>query len=173
MLNEVNGQVLSSHSVVFSDHQVFARKIVRIFGDITPEDAEREGRTLSELCRPGRSNTVVEVIKHGWLPRHPSLYYIDMEYCPETLESRIHGGKSGSVLDSVSGQVEVESLSTLTADPTPSDKSNEPSPDFDWESVVGIMNDINRGLIYLHENNTVHRDLKPKNGNIRALSCFN
>ena len=89
MLNEGTGQV--SHIYVFSDHQVFARKIVRIFGDITPSDAEAEGQTLSELCRPGFSMYVVEVLKHGWLPRHPSLYYIDMEYCLETLDNRISG----------------------------------------------------------------------------------
>ena len=46
---------------------------------------------LSEVCSPGRSHTVVEVMKHGWLPRRPSLYYIDMAYCPETLENGIHG----------------------------------------------------------------------------------
>jgi|SRR5579862_4789705 len=166
---------------VFSDHQVFARKIVRIFGDVTPEDAENEGRMLSKLCRPGRSNAVVEVIKHGWLPRHPSMYYMDMEYCPETLESRIYaagqkaqGSESGSVLDTVSGQVERESLSTGTTEATTTDESNEPSPDFDqWESVVDIIDDINRGLIYLHQNDTVHRDLKPKNGNTRSRSGSN
>jgi hypothetical protein len=142
---------------VFANQQVFARKIVRIFGDITPEDAESEGRMLSELCRPGRSKAVVEVIKHGWLPRHPSMYYMDMEHCPETLESRIHGAgqkaqgsESGSMLESVSGQVEVESLSTRTTEPMTSDESNAPSPEFDWESVVDIVDDVNRGLIYLH-----------------------
>lgn len=131
---------------------------------------------LSELCRPGRSSTVVEVTKHGWLPRHPLLYYIDMEYCPETLESRIHVAvqktrtcESVSMLDSESDGGEVDSLSTRTTQgptsksPTSNDP-NESSPEFDWQSVVDIIEDINRGLIYLHKNNTVHRDLKPNNG---------
>jgi serine/threonine protein kinase len=159
--------------VCFSDDQVFARKIVRIFGDITSEDAESEGRMFSELCRLGHSKAVVEVIKYGWLPRHPLMYYMDMEYCPETLESCIHGAgqkaqgsESGSVLDSGTDQMEVESLSTrMNQATTTRDESNMPSPEFDWESVVDIIDDINRGLVYLHQNGTVHRDLKPKNGN--------
>lgn len=69
MLNERTEQVTTEcWFVCFSDDQVFARKIVRIFGDVTHEDAESEGQMLSELCQPGRSKAVVEVIKHGWLP---------------------------------------------------------------------------------------------------------
>jgi hypothetical protein len=50
MLNERTGQVLLNCEL--SDHQVFARKIVRIIGDITPEDVESEERMLSDLCQP-------------------------------------------------------------------------------------------------------------------------
>ena len=165
------------------NNQVFARKIVRIFGDITHEDAESEGRTLSEVCRPGRSLTVVEVIKHGWLPRHPSLYYIDMEYCPETLENRIHeavqnrkGTESETMLDSERDQGEADLLSTRITQvpPNKSPNTNDPnnlSPEFDWQSVVDIIEDITQGLIYLHKNHIVHRDLKPKNGT-RSPSVF-
>jgi hypothetical protein len=46
---------------------------------------------ISEHCAPGSGKCVVEVTGHGWLPHHSSYYYIDMEYCLETLEDRIHG----------------------------------------------------------------------------------
>lgn len=145
---------------------------MRIFGDITHEDAENEGQMLSELCRPGRSRTVVEVRKHGWLPRNPSLYYIDMEYCPETLESRIHGSVTGkdSMLDYGFPTPTSELPTDLEITQSPinvalPNEDTEGSPtEFDWQSVVAIIEDINQGLIYLHENHTVHRDLKPKNG---------
>src|SRR5271154_6314440 len=69
-----------------STGEVFARKIICLFGDVTKEDIVNEARVTSELCQPQRSNTVVEVMRYAWLPGHPSYYYIDMEYCSETLE---------------------------------------------------------------------------------------
>lgn len=69
--------------------EVFARKIIRPFGDFTEEDIDNEARTLSNLCVGRRSQGVVEVIRHGWFSEGPSYYYIDMEYCPETLDNRI------------------------------------------------------------------------------------
>ena len=132
---------------------------------------------LSKLCRPSHSRTVVEVIKHGWLPRHPSLYYIDMEYCPETLEGRIHppraiqklnGSGSTSTLDRSSDQ-DGDFLYTRATQYPPIDPPNSNTPnEFDWQSIVNIIEDITRGLIYLHNNKTIHRDLKPKNGTLLA-----
>jgi len=138
---------------------------------------------LSEVCSVGRSATVVEVMKHGWLPRHPSLYYIDVEYCPETLESRIHGTVEtfkevgpASSLDNESDSLSVEISKLLTVPmtettypPRSTDLTSEDIAvtEFDWRSVVVIIEDITQGLVYLHENHIVHRDLKPKNGKIR------
>ena len=66
MFDERNGQVCQSR--VLADLQVFARKILRIFGDLTREDVENEAAVISRVCRSGQSNTVVEVYDHGWLP---------------------------------------------------------------------------------------------------------
>ena len=153
---------------------------MRIFGEITPEDAENEGRMLSELCSPGRSQTVVEVRRHGWLPRHPSLYYIDMEYCPQTLESHIHGSvdtiretrhavRLNNESDAFSNELPVP-----TSNPNPSttnidlESEDAVETEFEWQAVVAIVEDISQGLVYLHEKHVVHRDLKPKNGKIRS-----
>lgn len=109
------------------------------------------------------------------------MYYMDMEYCPETLESRIHGAgqkaqdiELGSVFGGGTDQMQSESLAlpTRTTQATTSDETNTPPPEFDWESVIDIIDDINRGLVYLHQNSTVHRDLKPKNGDTQSLLCF-
>jgi len=70
-----------------SNVQTFARKILRIFGELTREDVENEVAVISQVCQPGQSNTVVDVYGHGWLPGlDPSYYYVDMEYCTLTLE---------------------------------------------------------------------------------------
>lgn len=77
------------------DLQIFARKILRLFGGVRKEDIDNEARAVSELCAPGRCRNVVEVIRHNWLPTDSSYYYIDMEYCSETLDDRIQGRSRG------------------------------------------------------------------------------
>ena len=74
--------------------QVFARKLIRLFGGVTREDIESEAGAISRLCRPGGSKFVVEVMRHGWLPRNPSYYYIDMEFCNLNLHVYIYGDRS-------------------------------------------------------------------------------
>jgi serine/threonine protein kinase len=164
--------------------QVFARKIVRVFGLVTTEDVEREAGIVSELCKPGQTVTAVEVIDHGWLPRNPSYYYIDMEYCPETLERRIHSPFRGndSQLSMMNGKLAPPSVKVSLANPDPnlampvsasestSVELASPSDDvgrkyiIDWESIVDVIREINDGLLYIHSHKVVHRDLKPSNG---------
>jgi hypothetical protein len=64
--------------------QLFARKVIRIFGDITKDDIENDTRAISTLC-DGKCRYIVEVLQHGWLV-DMSLYFINMEYCQATLD---------------------------------------------------------------------------------------
>jgi serine/threonine protein kinase len=72
-----------------STDKIFARKIVRKFGSVTEKDIENEARAVSELCTAAQCPNVVEVVKHDWLTKDHGYYFIDMEYCTETLEEFI------------------------------------------------------------------------------------
>jgi serine/threonine protein kinase len=169
--------------------QVFARKLMRVFGSVTQEDIENEVRAVSELCRPGQSNTVVEVIMHGWLPR-TDFYFIDMEYCPDTLydwilRRDINRQKKENLASNRYETVNEGRAPTLE-DPIGTDnRSNnlersqglsdtiatrEPSVPvlFNFESIATILENIAAGLIFIHGREIVHRDLKPKNGIIES-----
>ena len=71
-----------------------------------------------------------------------SYYYIDMEYCPETLESRILQ-EQYHLIHSAGGRIEI-----LLSQ---------------FRSIINIAFDIGMGLAYIHIRGTVHRDLKPRN----------
>jgi len=54
-------------------------------------------KVISNLCTPGSAIGVVEVIRHEWFKGEiSSWYYIDMEYCPETLDDWLHPATCGS-----------------------------------------------------------------------------
>jgi serine/threonine protein kinase len=131
--------------------EVFARKLIRQFGGVTREDIESEARAITKLCGPGMNKFVVEVLRHGFLLR--SYYYIDMEYCAETLEDRI-GVMSKTPLVKKDNPVYVHS-SPPRHDSLLSLSQLGP--------VLKIMHQIACGLTYIHEQGVAHRDLKPRN----------
>ena len=139
-----------------SNVQTFARKILRIFGELTREDVENEAAVISQVCIPGQSNTVVEVYEHGWLPGlDPSYYYVDMEYCPQTLEERIHGTAKYRTFGGGHRAIRSPSTAGAVAGAT---------REFIHEQVFDILENICSGLQYLHQHGLVHRDIKPRNG---------
>lgn len=122
---------------------------------------------------------MVEVIKHGWLAEDNSYYFIDMEYCSETLEDRIRSAGSGSTtlteVAVVSPSVSPMSIPAFSDDESISNRDrslplgvdtlqNGPQFDINWNSIEDILLDIISGLIYVHHKKIVHRDLKPRNG---------
>src|SRR5256714_8141431 len=66
----------------------FARKLIRLFAGVTRQDISDEAIAVTKLCGKGMNRFVVEVLQHGWLPRN-LIYFIDMEYCDESLEDEI------------------------------------------------------------------------------------
>lgn len=125
---------------------------------------------------------MVDITKHGWLTEDRSYYFVDMEYCPETLEDRIRSAGSGSAngptlaqAAAVPQSISATPMATLGYDESISNKDS-PSPplpgplenhlqfDINWELIGDILQDISSGLIYLHHNRIVHRNLKPRNG---------
>ena len=134
---------------------------------MTREEINNEAAVISQLCSGGCKN-IVEVIRHGWLPRNRNLYYIDMEYCQETLEHRIRGKEAVE-------RREAQIASYGDFDEIVHAKENmikqPPKIEFDWKPVVDIIDDIASALMYIHEKETVHRDLKPQNGIPHKCFC--
>jgi serine/threonine protein kinase len=111
-------------------------------GGITRDEIENEVTAITALCGEGSCDTIVTVLRHGWLPRNPSYYFIDMEYCGITLESKIP--EIWRDLRATEGRPILKN--------------------FDWVAVTDAGVDIAKGLEYIHNHGMVHRDLKPRNG---------
>ena len=200
--------------------KIFARKIIRRFGPATEQDIENEANAVSVLCTGTRCKYVVEVLRHGWLTGDHTYYFIDMEYCIQTLDDFIKdiANKSQGVQHSEMEQLnnlanserteamnlamlnenvstvettplETEGVPTsadsieldneqnlspiLPTQPSPNSEdsrvvsSSENFPEdelIDWGPLITVLKDITSGLIYIHSQKFVHRDLKPRNG---------
>jgi serine/threonine protein kinase len=173
--------------------------VIRQFGCVTVADIENEARAVSQLCQ-GQCKYVVRVLEHGWLGPDHSYYFIDMEYCPETLEDRIKIGGAGirnqppmltdpatptsslylnDAMDENRGaqpgpmspslDVPFTRPSDILSSETPLPEPPHLPTDINWDAIGAIIDDIVSGLIYMHDNGVVHRDLKPRNGIILQI----
>ena len=127
-----------------TDHQlkVFARKIIRLYGDVTEQDVKNEMRAVVSLCMCHNPHeNLITVFKCGCL--FSPCYYIDMELCEFNLEVWIHCQKDAE---------KAKSLSITTTEQSR------------MAEVCKIMQDVINGVMYIHLQKQIHRDLKPRNG---------
>jgi serine/threonine protein kinase len=122
-----------------------ARKIIRLFGDITEDDIKNEMRAVAKLCMTQHTHkNIVSVFDYGRLSSF--LYFIDMELCDLNLERWIYRQWD---------EATAKKLPFLTAEFPPGPRLGQ---------VLDIMEDITRAVAFIHEEHEIHRDLKPSNG---------
>jgi serine/threonine protein kinase len=136
---------------------VFARKVLHVFGSVSPDEIDTEARAITELYCHGNHRNVVEVFQHGFLPNN-SFYYIDMELCDSNLHDYVYQGRS------------INWMTPESNEPTFVDR-NAPLPD-KMLNVWTIMRHVCQGVEYIHRHNQVHRDLKPQNSSDTFLALY-
>jgi len=119
---------------------------MRLFGAVTKADIENEVRAVQKLCIGSHPN-IVQVFDLGQMRSNSTFYYIDMELCDISLGHYMQGKRSPSL-------------------PLSWDEFRN-----DFENICIVNADIIEGLIFIHSNNEVHRDLSPQNS-IPGLICI-
>jgi serine/threonine protein kinase len=128
---------------------VFARKIIRIFGELKDEHIQNEIRAVAKLCWQETHKNLVAVFDYGLLIT--SYYFLDMELCDFNLQCWI----DGSCPETISQEPNVDV-----------------HPNMKLRDIWSIMEDVTNGSTYIHDQKEIHRDLKPRNGNTSTESAF-
>src|SRR5438876_20213 len=99
---------------------------------------------------PQRNTNIVRVFKHGHLPQ--SYYYIDMELCDLNLDVYLYQQWTPQLCKDV-----------------PYFTNNLPQHKR-MDQVLTILRHIASGVAFIHENDQIHRDLKPRNSEVQFVS---
>jgi len=120
----------------------------RLADKVCPEGRfyDSEVRMINKFSELGGHRNIVPILRQGWIEENRT-YFLDMECCLMTLDTFIRAELSSAIgLDNfLSLTITFQSISHIF-------------------SLWGIMRDITAGLRFIHSINTIHRDLKPKNG---------
>lgn len=140
---------------------MFARKIVRPFGEVNELDIQNEARSTAEILQSGGHKNIIGILRHGWIDSPYQYYFIDMEFCDFNLHNYIH--EPTTII------IEMDDLPnhSQTVDPIAL-LSGTIKKEVGWSmklhNIWTIMNETASGLAFLHRHGQVHRDLKPRNG---------
>src|SRR5271170_2150554 len=110
---------------------------MRLFGAVTMADIENEVRAVQKLCISSHAN-IVQVFDLGQMKSNSKFHYIDMELCDISLGHYMQGKRTGNL---------------VSWDEFRSDLDN----------LCNINDDVLDGLVFIHSNNEIHRDLSPQN----------
>ena len=111
----------------------------------------KEAETMRRLNLNGGHDNIVKFLRHGWFPDQ-SYFYIDLQLCDFNLEEHIRNDSAWA-------------SAVPTSDVTKSKfslKDGQTSRKFD--EIMDIIQQLARGVKFLHSQNAIHRDLKPRNG---------
>ena len=124
-----------------------ARKFVRIIGSISDKDLHNEIRAIRKLCSLDVEHNLVDIFHHKIFTDEfkEDRIEIDMELCLGTLSNTICDWPF-ALMDHLKRSTTAQSTHDMTA------------------QILTIIQDILRGLEFIHKHNEVHRDLKPDNG---------
>jgi len=116
---------------------------MRLFGAATKADVENEVRAVEKLCTNQHTN-LVQVFDLGQMRSNSTFYYIDMELCDISLGEYMQGSQTTNLVSWNEFRNDLENLSI-------------------------VSEDIIDGLIFIHSNDEVHRDLSPQNSKFPYL----